>query len=268
MASEIKFENIDYECIEEVLNFPIDQESSCEFEMPQNYIQLPITNELPQVFFITCGENLDGNFTTFVKEDELIIEDEVLDIINQMNHNQYYNEGKFYESSLDSSFEKVMQEVYQQKGKEEKKIAHEVNYEKLLIDAIHEEPPKIICGICQKKFVKRSYLLQHINYKHTEKPFRCVKCHKKFANEDALENHMMKHQNIYKPFKCEMDGCTKAYAYKSDLKIHHKNHVKELKSNVCECGKRFSRRDHLAKHKKTHVKKLMKQKNLMKMCGL
>lgn len=135
--------------------------------------------------------------------------------------------------------------------------------EVMLVDNIaREEPgetPKQVCGLCNRAFVKKSYLIQHINSKHSDKPFKCAKCSKKFVSQLKLDDHLQKHNFANKKWKCTSSGCNKAYAYKADLKVHQSNvHEKENKRFPCECGKSFTRKDHLKVHKRSHDNKLYK----------
>lgn len=135
--------------------------------------------------------------------------------------------------------------------------------EVMLVDDItceqQQETTRQVCALCNREFTKRCYLIQHINYKHSDKPFKCGKCSKKFVNQLKLDDHLEKHNFANKKWKCIASRCNKAYAYKADLKIHESNvHQKENKKHTCECGKSFSRKDHLKIHKRSHVNKLYK----------
>lgn len=253
MDGELFFQNIDCQSLDDdVLDFSFDQEffSQLEFNQTYNEAESIQQEQEPQNFYVWSITS-KSLIKDVKQEEELIIED-VIDMIE--NESIINDDSYFYEkdSKINSTFEKVMKEF-----EEEEMIIEE---EIFFFDSLKKETVQHRCEFCQRAFSKTSYLLQHINYKHTEKPFRCARCHKKFSHEIALENHIMKHKNVNKPFKCHLEGCEKAYAYKADLKIHAlNNHVKDVKSHVCECGKGFSRRDHLIKHKntKTHLKKIM-----------
>lgn len=110
------------------------------------------------------------------------------------------------------------------------------------------------CEICNKNFAKKCYLTQHNKTAHVgSKPFKCIKCGKKYDTSETLENHMTKHGDN-KPFKCTQ--CPKAFIHKTDLKRHIILHTSE-KPHTCEqCGKGFIRKDHLNKHIHSHKKKM------------
>lgn len=89
------------------------------------------------------------------------------------------------------------------------------------------------CGICNKNFAKKCYLTQHNKTAHCgTKPFKCVKCGKKYETNEALENHLTKHGND-KPFKCTFGQCSKAFIHKTDLKRHVILHSAE-KPHSCQ----------------------------------
>ena len=58
-------------------------------------------------------------------------------------------------------------------------------------------------------------------------PFACTypSCTERFAQADVCKNHMAVHSDE-KPFKCEHDGCTCSFKFKSSLWKHKKIHKK------------------------------------------
>lgn len=118
------------------------------------------------------------------------------------------------------------------------------------------------CNICNKTFSKRCYFTQHNKTAHVgHKPFKCIKCGKKYQTQELLDDHMDKH-NGDKPFKCEVPNCPKSFNHKTDLKRHSILHTTE-KPHVCQqCGKGFVRKDHLQKHMGSHMRKMEKLKRV------
>lgn len=116
------------------------------------------------------------------------------------------------------------------------------------------------CQVCNKTFAKRCYFTQHNKTAHVgHKPFKCVKCGKKYQSQELLDDHLMKHDGD-KPFKCQL--CTKSFNHKTDLKRHMILHTTE-KPHVCQqCGKGFVRKDHLQKHMASHLRKMEKLKRV------
>lgn len=110
------------------------------------------------------------------------------------------------------------------------------------------------CIECDKHFVKSCYLTQHNKTFHVgEKNHKCIRCGKRFATEEVMEEHVAKHGGD-KPFKCQQ--CPKAFNHKTDLRRHMCLHSGS-KPYACNlCGKGFIRKDHMVKHLDTHTKKL------------
>lgn len=109
------------------------------------------------------------------------------------------------------------------------------------------------CFECDKLFNKACYLTQHNKSFHSgAKPFKCVRCGKRFPNDASYEEHYSKHAGD-KPFKCEL--CPKQFNHKTDLRRHMCLHTGEKPFSCAECGKGFIRKDHMLKHCDTHRKK-------------
>lgn len=109
---------------------------------------------------------------------------------------------------------------------------------------------KVTCKFCGRIFSRHCYLAQHINTHHSGvKPFRCVKCGKRFVSENVLDEHQKRHDGM-KPFKCTY--CPKSFNYKNDLKRHILSHTGQNLHSCNICGKSFARRDHLNMHFSSH----------------
>ena len=76
-----------------------------------------------------------------------------------------------------------------------------------------------VCGICQKGFVHKFYLMEHMTYHTGERQFQCFHCGKRFQAQSALTKHIKRHTTI-KGFSCHL--CQKAFAVKTDLNAHIK----------------------------------------------
>jgi len=76
-----------------------------------------------------------------------------------------------------------------------------------------------VCGICQKGFVHKFYLMEHMTYHTGERQFQCFHCGKRFQAQSALTKHIKRHTAV-KGFSCHL--CPKSFAVKTDLNAHVK----------------------------------------------
>jgi len=76
-----------------------------------------------------------------------------------------------------------------------------------------------VCGICQKGFVHKFYLMEHMTYHTGERQFQCFHCGKRFQAQSALTKHIKRHTTT-KDFSCHL--CPKSFAVKTDLNAHIK----------------------------------------------
>jgi len=94
------------------------------------------------------------------------------------------------------------------------------------------------CRYCDKKFVRRSHLLSHVNSDHIDKNFFCKFCSQDFARDF---NDCLKHEDLEHEFKCE--NCDKRFVEKSvhdkhSLDVHGVSVGLDLKCGQCQ--ERFS----------------------------
>ena len=76
-----------------------------------------------------------------------------------------------------------------------------------------------VCGICQKGFVHKFYLMEHMTYHTGERQYQCFHCGKRFQAQSALTKHIKRHTAI-KGFSCHL--CPKSFTVKTDLNAHIK----------------------------------------------
>ncbi|CRK96934.1 CLUMA_CG010316, isoform A [Clunio marinus] len=108
---------------------------------------------------------------------------------------------------------------------------------------------KHACNVCNKKFQKRSNLIDHLRLHANVKVFSCEYCEKSFVQAGNYKAHLRTHTKE-KPYACEY--CNKAYSQSSSLKIHIRSHTQE-KNYICEvCDKAFTNSSDLGKHKLIH----------------
>uniref|UniRef100_A0A182M751 Protein krueppel n=1 Tax=Anopheles culicifacies TaxID=139723 RepID=A0A182M751_9DIPT len=105
------------------------------------------------------------------------------------------------------------------------------------------------CHVCDKTFLRRSNLVDHLRLHAQIKMYECDYCDKSFVQSGNLKSHLRTH-TAEKPFDCNV--CGKAFTQSSSLKTHlltHTNH-KPYSCDVCDKG--FTSSSDLSKHKRTH----------------
>lgn len=108
-----------------------------------------------------------------------------------------------------------------------------------------------ICEVCNKKFMKKSNLIDHLRLHANMKPFQCEHCEKSFVQSGNYKAHLRTH-TLERPFVCSYSGCRKSYNQSSALRIHIRTHTNE-KNYVCvTCKKRFTNSSDLKKHEGIH----------------
>nr|XP_050022730.1 zinc finger protein 883-like [Dermacentor andersoni] len=72
----------------------------------------------------------------------------------------------------------------------------------------HQGLPHHSCNICPSKFLTKAAMLRH-ERTHTERPYVCTQCGKKFTRQPPLNEPTNRHYDI-KPFDCKY--CDKTFA--------------------------------------------------------
>ena len=83
------------------------------------------------------------------------------------------------------------------------------------------------CKVCEKSFLNKHHLKDHMMIHTGEKPFSCETCQKSFSRKHTLNEHMRLHTGE-KPFSC--DGCKKSFAKRGNLKLHMTSYCKATPS--------------------------------------
>lgn len=114
-----------------------------------------------------------------------------------------------------------------------------------------ERPYK--CDQCDVSYAYPNILKKHKKSVHLGlRPDVCQICDKRFVNKSQLSDHLTTHSSV-RSFECEQ--CNKRFKRKSILRTHKKRvHQLQIRSHVCPvCDKRFMVAAELRKHSITHT---------------
>uniref|UniRef100_A0A1A9WK05 C2H2-type domain-containing protein n=1 Tax=Glossina brevipalpis TaxID=37001 RepID=A0A1A9WK05_9MUSC len=125
-------------------------------------------------------------------------------------------------------------------------VCHEpqANFSKLQRHSQKQHQKRGYVSCCEKKFIKRAFLVDHINQHLNPNHFKCEQCGKIMGNRRSMKSHIRMHE-IYdgkreKLHKCHI--CGKAFAARIVMKTHILTHIpeEERKFRCTECGKSYS----------------------------
>ncbi|XP_065368301.1 zinc finger protein 665-like [Calliphora vicina] len=106
------------------------------------------------------------------------------------------------------------------------------------------------CPVCQKMYVSKAILEEHMNTHTGVRPFKCSECPKDFASKYTLHTHMKIHKERPRPYQCDL--CDKRFLNQQNLNQHKKLHV-SVKAFQCDvCNKTFTTQHSLQVHKIVH----------------
>lgn len=117
-----------------------------------------------------------------------------------------------------------------------------------------EEERRHLCNVCQKKFLRRSNLIDHLRLHANERLFKCSFCDKAFVQAGNLKAHMRVHTKE-RPYECQL--CNKTYNQSGALKVHYRSHTNERNYKCDDCTKAFTNASDLKKHQRVHNPDLM-----------
>ncbi|XP_053622240.1 zinc finger protein 420-like isoform X1 [Plodia interpunctella] len=107
------------------------------------------------------------------------------------------------------------------------------------------------CQFCQKIFVHKSHMREHLTIHTGERSFNCNHCTASFRRVYHLKRHMRTHSGE-KPHKCEF--CISKFSRLDHLKQHLSTHTDVAPYSCDLCHWRFAREDKLKLHVKNHEK--------------
>ncbi|XP_077142209.1 uncharacterized protein LOC143806125 isoform X1 [Ranitomeya variabilis] len=119
-----------------------------------------------------------------------------------------------------------------------------------LLSRNHRDERQFSCPECEKCFLYKSNLYDHLKIHTGERPYLCSDCGKCFTRRSDLVRHQRTHSGE-KPYSCP--DCGKKFAMKSVLVGHQRIHTGERPFSCLECGKRFNRKFSLVVHQRIHT---------------
>uniref|UniRef100_A0A6P4FJK6 Zinc finger protein 432 isoform X2 n=1 Tax=Drosophila rhopaloa TaxID=1041015 RepID=A0A6P4FJK6_DRORH len=107
------------------------------------------------------------------------------------------------------------------------------------------------CTLCERSFVGRGELANHIQRVHIGKTHKCTHCERTFAVISDLQLHIRTHTG-HKPYVCE--HCGKAFRLRSQMKLHVTAIHTKIRAFKCSmCPKDFVKKVDLSDHIKGHL---------------
>ncbi|XP_071488461.1 uncharacterized protein [Diadema antillarum] len=117
---------------------------------------------------------------------------------------------------------------------------------------VHVKLKPLLCDFCERRFVRQSYLDEHIRTQHPpgtrskdpNKPFKCDTCQLAFSKRAYLKDHKIRHK-LKKPFPCTF--CSKSFRRRCLLQMHISRHHAEEYLKMTTKSSEISVRSQLAK---------------------
>ncbi|KAG6459864.1 hypothetical protein O3G_MSEX011645 [Manduca sexta] len=112
---------------------------------------------------------------------------------------------------------------------------------------VTQDQRKYVCDHCNRRFIDKTKLRDHIEDKHLHRTYQCPICLKSSKNRVNLDQHM---RNVHKgrPNNKMCHHCGKGFPTKVQLESHMRTHTGE-RPFICEyCPTTFTQKSNLYKH--------------------
>ncbi|XP_041454115.1 zinc finger protein 37-like isoform X1 [Lytechinus variegatus] len=110
------------------------------------------------------------------------------------------------------------------------------------------------CGLCEAESLTKHGMERHMRtHLIRTKDYICDICGKGYCEEYLMKQHKYMKHNLERRFKCDFEGCTFAFKFKSSLVTHQRMHTQEKPYLCTECGYKASTKYGLTKHIRLHT---------------
>lgn len=106
------------------------------------------------------------------------------------------------------------------------------------------------CKQCDRTFLTKCHLQEHLHSHNNEKPFLCEICNKTSSRRSVHQRHVLTHSKTKRNL-CNVCGKTYCQGYR--MKDHLLTHSSERPFECEICHKTFAKNYNLKLHKKTHL---------------
>ncbi|XP_077970344.1 uncharacterized protein LOC120328391 [Styela clava] len=120
-----------------------------------------------------------------------------------------------------------------------------------------------VCILCDKKQTSEEEYIKHLEWHAETHSPACMDCGNYFESMMQYEEHI---GNLTKDliYKCDEEGCTKAFQFKCRLECHKRTHIGELMYKCNDCGHKLSSIRSIIRH--TRAKHLNEKPFQCHMC--
>ncbi|XP_058464659.1 zinc finger protein 479-like [Malaya genurostris] len=113
----------------------------------------------------------------------------------------------------------------------------------------HSKDFRYICDFCPKAFATSSDLQRHRRVHTNERPYKCDQCEARFKTNDGYRKHLRSHSGE-KIYRCDL--CDRSFMCHSSLKTHKTSHTNEKPLKCFYCEQHFN----VHKNRRRHILRL------------